>query len=142
MSLSADMRSRLSIGFVMIGDRRSAQILDQRLDARMPGNEHDALDRAAAELFQELEAVAVGQHEIEKQNFGAVVAENSARIVEALSRVDAVTVQGQQLTRGRHEIGLVIDEQKRSPFFSAPAKLCYAPILPKLARCRRETFDP
>jgi len=41
----------------------------------MPGDEHDSLDGALAQLFEQLEAVSVGQHQIEQQHIGHRAAE-------------------------------------------------------------------
>src|SRR5690606_37532682 len=53
-----------------IRDRGPAQVLNLRFDAGVPRDQYDALDLELVlrELIEQLEAVAVGQHQIEQQH--------------------------------------------------------------------------
>ena len=77
----------------------------------MAGDEDYALHRAAAYLLDQLEAVAVRQHQVEQQHVGRLGGEDSARILQAVRRFDDVSVQLQHFPRSRNEIGLVVYEQ-------------------------------
>ena len=93
------------------GNGRAAQILDERLDAGMAGDEYDALDGALTQLLEQLEAVAVGQHQVEQQDVGHHAAEQPARTLEALRALDGVAVQLQHFLRRRHKVRFVVYQQ-------------------------------
>ena len=103
--------SVLPIGFVRYETDGPLKILDQRLDAGMARDEHDALDGARAQLFEQLEAVAVGQHQVEQQHVGRRAAEQPARTLEALRALDRVAVQLQHFLRRRDKIRFVVYQQ-------------------------------
>ena len=74
----------------------------------MAGDEYDALDGARTQLLEQLETVAVGQHQVEQQDVGRRAAEQPARTLEALRALDGVAVQLQHFLRRRDKVRFVV----------------------------------
>jgi hypothetical protein len=91
-----------------VRNRRTAQILDQRFDARMSRDEHDALHGAFAQLFEKLEPVAVGQHQIQQQHVGRGSTEEPPRALEPLRALDGVAMELEHLLRRGDKIRFVV----------------------------------
>jgi hypothetical protein len=77
----------------------------------MPGDQDDPAQARVGELVEQLETVAIRQHEIEQQRVRNAGAELRARTAERVRRDHVVAIGLEYLFGGLERVGIVVDEQ-------------------------------
>jgi hypothetical protein len=95
--------------FGQVFDRRAAEMTDMRFDARMPCNQNYFAQRASPDFVEQLEPIAVREHQIEQQHLVRTVIECGPGLGERIGRHYLVTMQLQYFSGSGNEVCLVID---------------------------------
>jgi hypothetical protein len=84
----------------------------RRLDGGLAGDEHDLGAARQVELVEQLEAVAVGQREVDQREVEAALAQARHALRERAGDGDVEAFLARDLGRGVHEADVVVDDEE------------------------------
>ena len=113
MTRASSSRGSNGLRQVVVGAELEADDAVHRLAARRQHEQRQVpRARLAAQLAAEVEAVAVGQHQVEDQRVEARRGEAAARLREAAGRLDLEAGAAEVLDQHRGQAGVVVDKKQ------------------------------